>query len=38
MPMNCEGKYGYLFMQELKLPATHEKVQAAYKTFGERVH
>ena len=38
MPMNCEGKYGYLFMQDLKLPATHEKVQAAYKTFGERVH
>ena len=38
MPMNCEGEYGYLFMQELKLPPTHEKAQAAYKTFGERVH
>ena len=25
-------------MQELKLPPTHEKAQAAYKTFGERVH
>ena len=35
MPMNCEGEYGYLFMQELKLPATHEKAQAAYKTFGD---
>ena len=38
MPMNCEGEYGYLFMQELKLPPTHERAQAAYKTFGERVH
>ncbi len=25
-------------MQELKLPATHERSQEAYKTFGERVH
>lgn len=23
MPMNCEGKYGHLFMQKLILPSTH---------------
>jgi len=38
MPLNNEGKYGYLFMQDLKLPATHEKVLDKYREFGERVH
>ncbi len=38
MPMNNEGTYGYLFTQELKLPATHEKAQEAYRKFGERIH
>ena len=38
MPMNNEGKYGYLFMQDLKLPPSREASQAGYKTFGERVH
>ncbi len=38
MPMNNDGKYGYLFMQELKLPPTHEQLLERYRTFGERVH
>ena len=38
MALNCEGKYGYLFMQELKLPATHEKLLEDYRKFGDRVH
>ena len=38
MPMNNEGEYGHLFMQELKLPPTHEKLLDGYRTFGERVH
>lgn len=38
MPINCEGEYGYLIMQDLKLPEAREKMQAAYKQFGERIH
>ena len=38
MPITCDGEYGYLFMQELKLPEAREKSQAAYKQFGERIH
>ena len=38
MPINCEGEYGYLFMQDLKLPETHQKMQEGYKRFGERIH
>ena len=38
MPMNNDGQYGYLFMQELKLPSTHEKLLSHYRNFGERVH
>ena len=38
MPINCDGKYGYLFMQDLKLPESREKMQASYKQFGERIH
>lgn len=40
MPMNCEGEYGHLIMQELILPAIHAKpeAQAAYATFGRRIH
>lgn len=40
MPMNCEGTYGYLIMQDLKLPATHSapEVAASYAKFGRRIH
>ena len=38
MPLNCEGEYGYLIMQDLKLPETHQKMQEGYKRFGERIH
>ena len=38
MPINCEGEYGYLIMQDLKLPETHQKMQESYKKFGERIH
>jgi len=37
--MNNGGKYGHLFMQELKLPSTHSgEALERYRRFGERVH
>ena len=38
--LNCEGKYGHLFMQELKLHATHSspEAMASYAKFGRRIH
>ena len=38
MPLNCEGEYGYLFMQDLILPESRQKMQESYKKFGERIH
>lgn len=38
--LNCDGEYGYLFMQELKLPPTHStpEAMANYAKFGRRIH
>ena len=40
MPMNNEGEYGSLIMQDCILPPTHSKPEViqAYERFGKRVH
>ncbi len=40
MAQNCEGKYGYLITQELKLPQDHSErcCISRYGTFGRRIH